>query len=382
MATSSRTQGSTKKQASPRKVDGDALEQRAVVAVEEIAATARSQVALALDAQGWRGGDPAAAPAPEQVVRSLTRWQGNDPVSLVRALQASFEHTTAQGRSVLRYRGAGRAVAAAGTAPAVGPGARALRRITPGLQDVLDLLDRLEPVAPTADVATVRSAAAVVRDRLESYAEELGRGYDARPGRLDAIRRSLRGQDDDLGGALKRLGEALGLDERITTGEEEGLVDDYLVLVDFVYALDGSSVPELDLGAGPSQWRDGVDDDLASVADLLQTLRTRITVQGISDSRLESRTFGLDGGDDPEDRQSVADVLDWAEDLVSSTAPRLLDLADRNHARHAIGAELGALTSWIEALADLSLFRPPLLHDALDDVRRGLERLDASLRRA
>lgn len=358
--------------------------ERTASATERIAASSRSQLAIGLSGRdgepgSWSAGVAGNVVAPEQVVRSLTRWQGSDTTSLVRALRASFEQTSVQGRSVLRYRGAGRVWSGASSTSSVGPGARALRRITPGLHDVIVLLDRLKPVDPGADAMAARSTATAVRDRLNSYAEELGRGYDSREGRLRAIRDALRGPNPAvLGGALGRLQNDLALPAGASTSEEEeALVDDFQVLVDYVFALDGTPSPIVPGGLGPTEWRDGVEDELAGLSDLLAELRNRLRVEGITHALLETRFVSVSGA-----RQSVADVLGWVEELVARTAPQLLEAVARQDSQAAIEAELNELRQWFGQLVGIELFRSsPLLSEALADVRRGMQRLTIGLRR-
>jgi hypothetical protein len=355
---------------------------RAARAVEETARGVRADVGIALNEQRWDGGGPGGVVPgvgtgrAEAVVRSLTRWQGNDSSSLVRALRASFDRTESDGRSVIRYRGAGRLSSANGDGSQVGAEARTLRRITPGLSNIKDLLLQLEPIHAAADQFAVRSIAVAIMDRLDSYAEELARGFDARQARLQALRVTLRGGEPDVavGGLLKKLNDALVLAAPPASEAEEQLVDDFLTLQEFVYQLDGKTPPHVAVVLGPTQWREEVEEALCALSDGLRELQTRLRIFGITPCQLEALNYGITG-----QSQSVADVLAWTDDLIQQSGPRLLAEARRSEAQLAIETEANELLPWVEGLLDL--FGEQLLKDGVIRVRDDLVELGITLGR-
>jgi hypothetical protein len=354
---------------------------RTATATENTARGVQSDVEIALDE---RRNGATSVPASgrdersgsiEKTVRALTRWQGNDSGSLIRALQASFERTESNGRQVIRYRGAGRLVPSNGAAH-VGPRARQLRLLTPNLGEIRDLLVRLEPVNST-DLQATKSLAAAISDRLDSYADELGRGFDAREARLRALRVALRGNNNAVrGGLLKKLYRRLGFKNPPASESEELLADDFFTLEQFVFNLDGTAVPAAAPSIGPAEWRDGVDEELARLSDDTRELQTRLYVFGFTPAQLEAENVKVGG-----EVQSVADVLSWIDDLVQRDAPRLLEETRRAEARRTILSELDELTLWVKQLPGLNMFNEQLLKTAARQVRQAIKQLRSALRR-
>lgn len=296
---------------------------------------------------------PGTAPAPgtaplahivENTLRNVLGWRprAGDPQAFLAALRQSFTCQEVDGRSRCRWTPRGSAIGIQAELGAItGAQASLYARARNTVDQVLPLLDGLRPLRTEPDAEDIRSIRGIVRAELNEMLEEIGITGGPRVSRVDEIFLLLLGphpEDDPerVGGQLRLLRERFGLTRsRVNTVDEERMLTDFLLLVDYVGALERAWRTQR-----ASFFRNGQDGflgtrlillsrELSVLAESVHELYEALESVFIGSAERETVVLELGDGQPP---MTIAELFGWVERFAAVEGPRLLQEGGRDGA--------------------------------------------------